>query len=329
MSILGVESVIFGAEDFDRSVSFFSDFGLPMHSSSPDSATFQLETGSKVIIRRATDASLPKSHYVGSGVRETIWGVDSAASLEALVKGLSADRKVTRDEDGTAHFFADDGMALGLRVWQKHQPLSAPDSLNSPGNITRLNRHRTWRKRAIPKMINHVVFASPNYVESFKFFRDRLNFRLSDHSKGLGAFARADGASEHHNIFWLNAHQRGGGKPGFEHVAFAVEDIDELMVGANHMTRKGWSQGALSGLSRHRIASAIFYYLDCPAGGQAEYLADTDCLDDRWIPRVWSPNFGVIAWATTLPPWLMQEPEWDVAFDPDGASLNEMTFPSK
>lgn len=321
MPILGVESAIFGVDDLDRSEAFFLDFGLQLKSKGNAEVVFQLETGSTVVLRAADDPSLPKPFYEGNGIRETIFGVDSVASRESLVAGLETDREVRRDPDGTAHFCADDGLALGLRVWNKRTPISAPDPLNAPGLVNRLNRHRVWRRRAIPKMINHVVFATPHYIETFKFLRDRLGFRLTDHSKGLGVFSRADGTFEHHTVFLLNANFRGGGAPGFEHIAFGVEDIDELMVGANHMSRRGWKPGPLGGLARHRIASALFYYLDCPAGGQAEYLADTDYIDDNWIPRVWSPNFGVIAWATNMPPYLQEEPEWDMQFDPDGASL--------
>ena len=39
----------------------------------------------------------------------------------------------------------------------------------------------------------------------------------------------------------------------------------------------------MGGLSRHRISSAIYYYLDNPSGGEAEYpLSTRDYLDDNW-----------------------------------------------
>ena len=61
------------------------------------------------------------------------------------------------------------------------------------------------------------------------------------------------------------------------------------------MERRGWkntSHNSSGGLSRHRITSAIYYYVDCPAGGEAEYHADTDYLDDNWVPRAWDFKFG-------------------------------------
>jgi len=96
----------------------------------------------------------------------------------------------------------------------------------------------------------------------------------------------------------------------FHHANFGVEDIDEIMVGANHMTRNGWAPSHF-GLGRHRIDSALFYYLPCPAGGEAEYGADADVVDESWVPREWTvPLFAYSHFVHNLPPFLMQAPEW-------------------
>jgi len=220
-------------------------------------------------------------------------------------------------------------MPLGLRVFRKRPVVSVPDRVNSPGRIERLNQHRQWRTRARPKTINHVVFFSADYVASFDFFRERLGFRYTDHSRGVGVFARANGTNEHHSIFWVDCRLpvAPGNKPGFMHMAFGVDDIDELMLGANIMERRGWkntSHNSSGGLSRHRITSALYYYVDCPAGGEAEYHADTDYLDDNWVPRAWDFKFGSLMWATRVPPIFQGDDiPWDMKLDPDGASLEE------
>jgi hypothetical protein len=62
--------------------------------------------------------------------------------------------------------------------------------------------------------------------------------------------------------------------------------------------------------------------VDCPAGGEAEYHADTDYLDDNWIPRVWDFKFGSLLWAHKVPPMFAGDNiPWDVQLDPNGASL--------
>ena len=315
MAIVGIERVIYGVEDLDRSTRFFEDFGLPLSRRTESGSDFTLANGATVSLRKIDDPSLPAPWFDGSGVRETVWGVDGAAALEQLAGGLAADREVGRDPDGTAHFIADDGMPQALRRFRP-KPLEAVlDRLNAPGHVGRLNQPRRWRRRARPRQIDHVVFTVADFEKSFAFFRDRLNFRLSDYQRGFGIFARADGSHEHHNIYFLNCQVSPGGKPGFQHVALGVEDIDEVMVGANHMQHRGWTldgKGGLHGLGRHRISSALFYYMPCPAGGDAEYHADSDYADENWMPREWEPLFGTAIWMTDLPPFMPKEPSWDV-----------------
>ena len=326
MAILGVAEIVFGVDDLELCTRFWKDFGLVPVSSDATQSVFEVASGSKVTVRRRDDARLPPQYFEWPGIRETIWGVDTADNLEALVSNLSTDRVVTRDADGTARFYADDGQPLGLRVWNKREVLSQPDPVNAPGCIQRLNQHRKWRQRALPKTINHVVFFSTDYVAAFEFYRARLGFRLADHSKGLGVFARADGTFEHHSIFWVNADLPiTPRKNGYMHTAFGLEDIDEVMLGANQMAEKGWvnkSMNSSGGLSRHRISSAIYYYVDNPNGGEAEYHADTDYVDDNWVPRAWDWKFGAVLWAHQMPPFFRTDNEnWDMTFDPKGKSL--------
>jgi catechol 2,3-dioxygenase-like lactoylglutathione lyase family enzyme len=326
MAILGVESVIFGVDDLGNCTQFWNDFGLTPVLRSATQSVFEVATGSRVIVVRDDDPILPPRNFKGNGVRLTVWGVDTQEHLEALVRGLEIDTPVTRDADGAAFFQTPDGQYLGLRVWAKRPVVSAPDAINAPGNIKRLNTLRQWRHKAIPKAINHVVFFSPDYVGAYEFYRDRLGFRYSDHSKGVGIFARANGTNEHHSIFWVNSDLPfAPDGHGFMHIAFGMDDIDEVMLGANIMEKRGWknsSMNASGGLSRHRISSAIYYYVDNPNGGEAEYHADTDYLDDNWVPRAWDFKFGSLLWSANAPPIFRGDDiAWDMQFDADQRSF--------
>jgi catechol 2,3-dioxygenase-like lactoylglutathione lyase family enzyme len=327
MSILGIESVVFGVSDLAEHTRFWTDFGLPVQRNAADESVFELASGSRVILYRHGDPRLPKDPYAGDGIKETVWGVDSPASLEQLVANLAVDRPVRRDADGTAHCVADDGQPIALRIWSKRAVVSHSSPVNTPGNIQRLNQHRIWRRRAIPKTINHVVFFSPDYVHSFEFYRDRLGFRYTDHSKGSGIFARADGTHEHHSIFWVNTDLPIAPKHfRFMHIAFGVDDIDELMLGANIMEHRGWKNASMNssgGVSRHRISSAIYYYCDMPGkAGEAEYHADTDYVDDNWVPRAWDFKFGSLLWSNNAPQIFRGDSiAWDMTFDREGASF--------
>ncbi len=317
MSILGIESLVYGVDDVALCERFFQDFGLKSLGSSPALAEFETDEGSRLILRHATDSSLPRSSLVGTGVREVVWAVDAEASLRTLRDDLSRDRDVSCDPDGTAHFLTDCGLPMALRVFRKRPLVAAPDPVNAPGAVNRLNAHRKWRKRARPRTIQHVVFTAVAFEDTYRFFCERLNFRISDLQVGYGAYLRADGAINHHNLLLLNANlpfPEFDGKTRFHHANFGVEDIDEIMIGANHMERCGWSKSTL-GLGRHRIDSALFYYLPCPTGGEAEYGADGDYIDDSWVPRVWQePLFGYLTFAHNMPPFFKQPPAWKFAY---------------
>jgi len=329
MSILGVESAIFGVADLDENRRFWTDFGLPLLFSNEEEAVFELASGSKVVLYRHGDPRLPSPDpFPGDGLKETVWGVDSPETLARMERSLSREVDVTRDAGDVVRCVCPDGQPIALRVWNKKQVVSEISPVNTPGSHPRFNQHRIWRQRAIPKTINHVVFYSTDYVGSFEFYERHLEFRYADHSKGVGIFARAAGAFEHHSIFWVNCdlpiapdHFK------FMHIAFGCDDIDEVMLGANIMEAKGWknrSMNSSGGISRHRISSAIYYYCDIPGeAGEAEYHADTDYLDDNWVPRAWDFRFGSLLWSNNAPAIFRGDGiPWDMSFDSDRASFD-------
>ena len=328
MSVLGIESVVFGVADVAEHARFWTDFGLPLESVSDGEAVFRLMSGSRVIILAHGDPRLPSPDpFDGDGIKETVWGVSDAATLDAIRASLAREVAVERVADGTVRCVCPDGQPIALRIWDKRPVVSEASPVNTPAQWPRFNQHRIWRARATPKTINHVVFFSTDYVASFEFYERHLGFRYVDHSKGTGIFARADGTFEHHSIFWVNCdlpiapdHFK------FMHIAFGCDDIDEVMLGANIMEAKGWKNASMNssgGISRHRISSAIYYYCDMPGkAGEAEYHADTDYVDDNWVPRAWDFRFGSLLWSNNAPPIFRGDDiPWDMTFDADRASF--------
>ena len=294
MPINGVETVVFAAKDPGELIRFFEDFGLAGQRTAAG-ADFTLPEGSHVNIRYADDKTLPPAFLPDDGPREVIWGVDTQASLDALEADLRRDREVTKDADGTLHLCDPVELRIGFRVFKRNALVESRNSENSLTDRPRWNTPRKIHNRANPKVIQHVVFSTSDIDKALDFYVKRLKFRISDVSKGRGVFLRSEGRNEHHNLFFVN-------RPlGFHHVAFGVDSIDELMVGANHMQRAGWSSQA--GLGRHRVSSILFYYLACPTGGEIEYAADGDYLDDGWVPSLWEPAYANRYWmASDAPP---------------------------
>jgi catechol 2,3-dioxygenase-like lactoylglutathione lyase family enzyme len=318
MAILGVETLVYCVDDVQKSVDFFEDFGLRILERDSSHARFKLPDNSHVIIRSIKDAPIGRSQVEGPGVHEVIWGVDSQEHLDQMVARVGTDREVERDADGTVRFVADGGIAMALRLWPSHRmPRTAVDPVNSPGNTNRLNVHRKWIARAFPQRIMHVVYLVPDPELCLKFVCERLDFRLTDRQRGMGVYARCDGVTDHHSIFFFDSNSPmsgGNGRVLFNHVNYHVTDVDEIMAGKLYMERRGWLP-SVWGLGRHRISSALFFYLPCPAGGEAEYGADQDQVDDNWVPRNWDAKFGFAQWVQNVPRFWIEGPSWDVRFD--------------
>jgi Glyoxalase/Bleomycin resistance protein/Dioxygenase superfamily len=183
-------------------------------------------------------------------------------------------------------------MGLCIHRRTRLKPLKEPT--NTPGRGERRNLQRVWYDRAQPKLIHHAVFGVPDVAAGMRFYVDRLGFRVTDVARGRGIFGRCAGRQEHHNLL-LFASDR----PRFAHLSFGVNSIDELMAGANHMARKGWTSAV--GLGRHRVSSTLFYSIQTPWGDEVEYSADADSVDDDWQPRLWDPDEANIAWVAALP----------------------------
>ena len=327
MSILGIESVIFGVADLAEHTRFWTDFGLPVESASEAETVFRVASGSRVVLYRHGDARLPSPDpFPGDKIKETVWGVDEQADLDRMATSLATEVPVTRSPDGTVRCVCPDGQPIALRLWTKRHFVSETSPVNTPTSYPRFNQHRIWRHKAIPKTINHVVFFSQDYIASFEFYERHMGFAYTDHSKGTGVFARANGTYEHHSIFWVNCdlpiapdHFK------FMHIAFGCDDIDEVMLGANIMADKGWQNTTMNtsgGISRHRATSAIYYYCEIPGhAGEAEYHADSDYLDDNWVPRAWDFRFGSLLWSNNAPKIFRGDFPWEMTFDLDRASF--------
>lgn len=313
MAIIGIERLVYGVDDVQKSARFFGDFGLQPLTAGGEAVELGLVNGSRVAILPLGHPDLPAGGgIVGQGVQQVIWGVDTAAALDDLRARLAHHVEVEWDGE-LARFVTPFGVPMGLRLWTPKPVVCAPEPANAPGRVERLNRPRRWRLKATPRFITHVVFAVPQYDEVYQFMVDVLGFRRTDQQNGFGNYLRADGTNNHHNILLLNADAPFPGMDGklrFHHANFAMEDLDEIMICVNHMVRKGWKPSE-QGLGRHRVDSALFYYFECPAGGEAEYGADADYVDDNWVPREWTnPLFGYAHFVHNLPPFLMNEPEW-------------------
>jgi hypothetical protein len=106
----------------------------------------------------------------------------------------------------------------------------------------------------------------------------------------MGDFMRCAGTNDHHSLFF---HTRAD-RPVFDHLAFEVRDIDEIVLGGKFMKERGWQASTPAG--RHILGSNLFWYFNNPCGGRTEYFADMDLMEDDWKPRVWEQHPGFAMW---------------------------------
>lgn len=283
MAIFRIESLAYGVEDLEAGTRYFEDWGLPLAGRGAKGAEFRLPSGQSIRVLQASDKSLPASAQPGSTLREITWAVDSARSLKAIGAELARDREVT-ESDGALHARDEAGFAIAFR--------RAASSLPPRKKVvSRMNRPFDPERRARPRRMGHVVYQLErrDLDRTTAFYRDRLGFRLSDATPG-GNFLRCEGTHDHHSLFLLARPNR----RAFDHVAFEVSGIDEIILGGKYMKSRGWQPNTPVG--RHILGSNLFWYFNNPCGGRTEYYADMDQLDDKWKPRIWETHPGYAMW---------------------------------
>jgi hypothetical protein len=294
VAITRIERLLFGVADIDDCVRFHTDAGLELRESRPGLAVLATAENQTVVLKRQDDPSLPRALEAGPTLRELVWGVDDAASLEALVADLRSDRAVTIDAEGVAHTHDETGLALGLMV---SRPAVVPQTPPRPGNSGRTTGR--WNDPVPPPgsprptRIAHLAYNIPRagHEAAIAFYVERLGFRPTDVILDTGTFMRCEGDVEHHNFFLCHRPDQAG----FNHFALEMCDLDALIAAGNHMIDRRWRESRV--LGRHRLGSNLYRFFVSPAGGRLEFEHDMDRLDERFQTRVWETNPGHHLWS--------------------------------
>ncbi|HWT30654.1 MAG TPA: VOC family protein [Propylenella sp.] len=159
-------------------------------------------------------------------------------------------------------------------------------------------------RQGIPERISHIVLHSPRHKEETQFFIDVLGFKLSDWIGDFMSFLRCNSA--HHRIALLP------GPPCLNHVAYDMQNVDEMMRGIARLKRNDvdlrWGPG------RHTAGNNTFSYFTTPNGFAVEYTSELEHVDDAtWEPQIYEPAPHIMdQWGTgTGGPQTMPKPEAD------------------
>ncbi len=297
-----VAYVRFSAPDLDKMHEFLTDFGMQTVS----------KTDSELIVRTHGEAAFSHATVLGEpGFKGFgIW-LHGDEDLEALA---AHDNVPIEDLDSpgggrVVRLTDPDGFVVeAIAGYETVDPLPVRKCApwNHAGQTPRISERRVEQTGSShPMRLGHVVLNVTDIRASEAWYKERFGFITSDEvqpepGQALGIFMRCDRGEEptdHHSLFIAQM----PGAPAFWHAAFEVRDLDDLLVGHEHLDRKGYELEW--GVGRHVVGSNIFDYWKDPWGHEMEHWVDGDLLrrsDGSNIASV--PDFEAVVWGMPLPP---------------------------
>ena len=293
MAIQRIERLTYGVADMAAGTRYFEDVGLEKLEEGAAGAEFRTPTNQRVALRRTDDPSLPKAPESGPTMRETTWGVDSGAALEAIGAELSKDRAVKQGSDGVLHAHDETGFAIAFSVSQPAEAQPERPRYNNYDASGRVNSRVAHVTRWRPTRIGHVVFLilPEGREKASAFYLDRLGFRLTDRSVRVGDFMRLNGTTDHHSLLLMWIRQK---LVRFDHTALELPGFDDVMASGAYLSQRGWKP--VWGPGRQSLGSHIFWHFANPCGGEIEYFTDMDRFDESFPAKVWEESTPGAAW---------------------------------
>lgn len=278
VSIIKIEDIAyvrFTAPDLAAMRAFLEDFGLA--ASEDEGRLFARGTSSSPFLHR-TDLGEPG--FAGLGLR--------AASVEALKRLAEAEGASVEALDAPGGGYVvelrdPDGQRVEVVAGQSEVPplmLQGEDwnSAYASPRIARVKRTHQGASRVV--RLGHGVLNVSDFKTSEHWYKDRFGFITSDEialspALSIGAFLRCDRGdqpTDHHTLFLVQSPKG----PGFNHAAFEVVDLDDLMAGHARLHAAG--RHAEWGVGRHLLGSQVFDYWRDPWGHTLEHWTDGDRL---------------------------------------------------
>src|SRR5881392_3816818 len=127
MKIIGPDALVFGVDDVAACTQYLTDYGLKP----AGGGRFEALDGTAIVVKPKDEPGLPQPLGTACSLRETVYGVADAATLDEIEKELRRDREVTR-RDGVLRCQDAMGFALAFQVTVR-KPLDLPaEAANAP-----------------------------------------------------------------------------------------------------------------------------------------------------------------------------------------------------
>lgn len=314
MPLHRLTTVTLGVADLDGSAAFFRAFGL-------DEITDPAGSGVRRFATRDGGEQLRLEQAAARGLKRLGVGVHDPDDLARIAARLAAADIAHRLDGDGVNSAGGEGESGRLVVTEPHTgavveltvapalvttPSVGPTPVNSTSGVERRDvpSAALFRPDGVrPSNLTHLVLGSPDQVATLAFFTDLIGFEISDQLPGIIAFTRC--GEVHHNLAIQAAPC-----PFVHHVAFEVDDVDEVARGGTHMILDD-PQRDLWGLGRHAIGSNWFWYLREPSGTYVEYTADVDRIttQDLYRPKEWQGHEFLWAFGQAPPAEFVEPPD--------------------
>jgi len=277
VSVIRIEDIAhvrYAAPDLQAMREFLDDFGME---------TFEVAGR---LYGKGSDGR-PFIHVTESGeARFLALGLraESLADLETLAahEGVPVEPLVEPGGGSVVRLTDPDGYRVEVVAGQAKAEPSQPFA-DQPFNTATTKPRLRQMVRLDPapahvRRIGHAVLKVSDFRRSEKWYKDRFGFLTSDEVEAakdvpLGAFLRCDRGdkpADHHTLFLAQL----PGKLGILHAAFEVANLDDLMLGHQHLKARKRTQAW--GVGRHIMGSQVFDYWKDPFGNELEHWTDGD-----------------------------------------------------
>lgn len=303
MSVIKIEDIAhvrYAAPDLAKMRAFLEDFGMEcveaggrLYGKGSDGRPF-------VHVTEPGDAK-----FLAVGLR-----ADTVADLETLAahEGVAVEDLGEPGGGKVVRLTDPDGYRVEVVAGQTNDA-PAPTPPDQPRNTASAKPRFRESIRLDPtpahvRRIGHAVLKVRDFRLSEKWYKDRFGLITSDEVEAardvpLGAFMRCDRGdqpADHHTLFLAQL----PGELGILHAAFEVANLDDLMLGHQHLKAK--QREPAWGVGRHILGSQVFDYWKDPFGNELEHWTDGDLFTAADPPqKVPMSDLLAVQWGTPNP----------------------------
>lgn len=274
--------VRYAAPDLDRMESFLTDFGL-YRVQRTDRALYMRAAGAAPFVHVTELASEPAT--LGFGLL-----AQQASDLETIARRFGAKVEDNPEPGGGRRVRLTDPAGFIVDVLHGQEaaaPMPVRDPIEANPAVGRRRMGHTVRLAPRPSNVTrlgHVALLVTDFRAACEFYGG-LGFRPSDSyyagvpENVIASFMHCglgEQFTDHHTVALITSQE---GRSRFDHAAFEVLDLDDLMQGQAYLQSKGYTHAW--GVGRHIQGSQIFDYWRDPFGHKIEHWTDGDLVNEH------------------------------------------------